>query len=517
MIACATKGGRLASVRIQWAAVGVFVVVAVVATLVGTQRGPGTTPDSATYASVAENLVDEGALTTYAGGELTIFPPGVPMLLAAGGLVGMEPATAARVLNAVSYAAVAVFSGVLIFRAVDSVPLRIGGLALVAVSPILLGVFVMMWSEPVFVAVTLAYLLALYRAYDRGGVIAAAVAGLLAGAGFLIRYPGLALAAFGLVALSWRAWSARDRRLIGPIVAFGVPALAPAFAWFVHNAAHGSLLGTTVLSPIEDRARPGRGIVENGWDAIQTIGGWLSPRGGWIVLISIAIIAIVVAVRAPRRAGASGSMVGFVGAFSLAYLAAVLFGASLTFVDPIDDRLLSPVYVPLLVVALAGVEWTWNQLEDRPLLRTGLVVALVLWMALPAVTWLTHLQAASEGVGFADSRWQTSPLVAVASGESDTPLYSNWPDALYLVAGSQPTGFGPGDSPASIAEFAATVRCSGSVRYADFAFPRIGLIPATAFGPDLHLELITTVADGSLYAVTAEADVGAENCAARDR
>ena len=95
-------------------AVAVLSAVAVGGMWVGTQVGPGATPDSATYASVAENLSAGRGLTFYDGSELTLFPPGLAAILAGFEPFGLSPLAASRVLNAMCLIAAIVLGAVLL-------------------------------------------------------------------------------------------------------------------------------------------------------------------------------------------------------------------------------------------------------------------------------------------------------------------------------------------------------------------------------------------------------------------
>ena len=204
----------------------------------------------------------------------------------------------------------------------------------------------------------------------------------------------------------------------------------------------------------------------------------------------------------------------FLGWFSLFYLVVVVVGASVTYVDPFDDRLLSPVYVPLLVATLAVVERVLSSLSDRLLLRRALVLALVVWLVIPFATWFGRVRSSSEGVGFASVHWQDSSLLALLRTTPDgDPVYSNWPDGIYYVGGEQPVHFGPSDLPASRRRFTEAVQCVGHVRFAEYSYRRPLLIAVEELGPLLHVELIDTVADGSLYEVSSNDGPDGIECA----
>ena len=124
-------------------------------------------------------------------------------------------------------------------------------------------------------------------------------------------------------------------------------------------------------------------------------------------------------------------------AFACAYALVLL--ASLSFVDastPLNDRILSPPFVFGLIAcpcALASA-------ASRPGLRR--------WLAMAGVGGMLALmlgrggakvvQLQQDGQGYAGQAWRESEIVAwVAEQDSGIVIYSNEPDALYLLTGRQ--------------------------------------------------------------------------------
>lgn len=137
-----------------------------VATWIATRHGPGMSPDSVTYLSAARNLAAGHGYTDFTGQALTTFPPGYPALVAVLHVLGFSIATAARVVNAVSFGAVVLLAGTLIRRHTSSRAVALGATALVAVSPALINIASNAWSEPLFCALVLAFVLALEDGMD---------------------------------------------------------------------------------------------------------------------------------------------------------------------------------------------------------------------------------------------------------------------------------------------------------------------------------------------------------------
>ena len=82
-----------------------IVAFAAVVTLVATVRGPALSVDSASYLSAGLNLAAGRGLITFNATTLTMFPPGLPAVIAFGDWIGLSPAMTVRILNATAFAA----------------------------------------------------------------------------------------------------------------------------------------------------------------------------------------------------------------------------------------------------------------------------------------------------------------------------------------------------------------------------------------------------------------------------
>ncbi|MFI5244114.1 MAG: hypothetical protein ACHQQR_02730, partial [Gemmatimonadales bacterium] len=120
---------------------------------------------------------------------------------------------------------------------------------------------------------------------------------------------------------------------------------------------------------------------------------------------------------------------------------ALVVGASRLLADPgipLDDRMLAPVF---LVVALRiGMALTafWRDSfhahRGIVLLTAGITLSWMWGSAEVCAGWVQDFR--SDGGDLAGHEWTASPLVAwAARAPSGTPLYSNWPAAVWFHAG----------------------------------------------------------------------------------
>lgn len=397
--------------------------------------GPGLDPDAASYMGAAESLAhDRGLRVPFADWSfptpsepLTHFPPGFPLLVATTVDAGMQPAQGARLVNALAAGASV---GILTYIVVATVGVvaGLGMLAAFVFSQPLELVHLSVLSEPAFLCFVALTLLGLVRRWP------ALAVGVVAAAGAMVRYAGLALgAAAGLWHLL-RPGTLRQR--VERAVLAGGPTLLAYLGWTLH--AHEEKKAEAIR---KFGVYPGLGsAIAAGW---RTLAKWLVPTEDipvwtlWVAaLVVLAIVGLVwLTARAPvsERAAAAKRVLAAVGTLSGCYLGLVI--ASRLFADPgipFDYRLMSPL---ILLWAVAIVIAAASSFGRLPIVVRGAVVAAFAawcWTAWPVeyddIGWAT-----SHGSDLAGEEWRTSPLLGWARTNAPrTALFSNWPSVVYF-------------------------------------------------------------------------------------
>ncbi|MFM7891394.1 MAG: hypothetical protein ACKO8V_05815, partial [Actinomycetota bacterium] len=127
--------------------------------LVGNRRGIGLSWDSTDYIAVGLSMsAGRGALDV-TGQPMVIRPPGLSAFVTLGDWLAISPEISLRAVNALSMAVIVWCTHQLLVRAGVQALSRWLGVAFVALSPALLDIFTMAWSEPPFIALTLVALL----------------------------------------------------------------------------------------------------------------------------------------------------------------------------------------------------------------------------------------------------------------------------------------------------------------------------------------------------------------------
>jgi 4-amino-4-deoxy-L-arabinose transferase-like glycosyltransferase len=408
-------------------------------------RGIALSPDSVSYISAAKSLLAGDGFMHYDGKPFVLWPPLYPMLLAGLSALGLAVLDAARLLNALFFAGIVFLSGLWLRRTLESRPQVVAGLALILLSPALRDVGSYAWSEPLFIILSLLALYCLGR-YTRLGTPRMLLAAALFTAGaILTRYIGVTLAATGVLLLLARRPSSPVRGLRDATV-YGVISGLPFLLWIGRNYA----VSSTLMGP---RAPSEESMPLHGYRTLRTFVQWLTTVDRapvWLVVgvSAVAVLTVGVGVRAlfrrwgqmatERREPVVASIPFLL--FAVVYSIFLLFSATSTAFDHIDTRLLSPVYVPLVLGLLPAVYVLRVSLDRgrRPkYMAVALIVGMVCWSAL--ATWDLGLRVTATdggGLNYNARRWRDSDLMEFLRDHTFTGvIYSNDPASLYFHTG----------------------------------------------------------------------------------
>jgi hypothetical protein len=317
------------------------------------------------------------------------------------------------------------------------------GALLAMTSEPLMMVHLMAWSEPLFILLGFSglLLLAVYVTRVRSWMLIAS--SVLIGLAFLTRYAGATFVFTGVLALIVTS-RAPLRRRIADAVLFGALAALPMLLWMIRNV---WVAGTAtnremVFHPISR---------SHLWWVVYTMSDWLmvpavTPgilRLGLCLVVAAAAITGLREISAFRRqpawaARTAGHLRFLLGLFIAVYGLFLVVSISLFDANtPLDNRILSPVYVAGLVLLLCGFLRVWN--AGPPVLRYGMAAVLATYAGVSG--WhaaSTVATGRNDGFGFSGSAWQRSELIGLLRQlPPDAVVFSNAPDAVYLHTGHE--------------------------------------------------------------------------------
>jgi hypothetical protein len=443
--------------RRRWIFLAVLAAVSLVGMLAlwrSTPYGLGLVNDSATYVEGATSiLAGKGYVRVSGGGELkpiTHFPPLFSILLAGLGLLGMDFLQGARVLITILFGVDILLVGLSVYKISQSMVFAYLGALLLAVSDLHLGVFSFALSEPLFITLMLAGFLCLAESFDHPHWIWQVMTGVILSLAYLTRFAGASLFLTAVLVITLLRPSKILKR-IGLMLAGAIP---PMLAWLANTLIQG---GTRALGNRQLLWHPPP--IKTLFEAIKNLLTWIAPNdllaagsiwGRMLSLFSILILpALIVWLiwvvwhrysLGKRRGEPEGDFaLAFTqGLHLLVYLGFLV--VSLTFFDastPLNDRILSVIYVPELILFSSGLAWLWLRSSGRMVIyRWGIAIFSVLLVAFSVKDGYAAVQQlGDEGQGFTHRGISGSPAIQVIRELPPTVIYTNKPGAIFLLTG----------------------------------------------------------------------------------
>lgn len=418
-------------------------LAAMLPSLIGNRSGIGISWDSTDYIAVGLSMAAGRGALDVTGVPMVIRPPGLSALVTVGDWLTVSPDMTLRIVNAIAMFVVVWCTHRLLVRAqVRAVALWVG-VALVALSPTLLDISTMAWSEPPFLALLLVALVIATRARTWPWDLVLAIVYI---ALFFVRYVGPFYAApIALVAAVVQAHKS------GVLLAFfrsatalAVSMVAP-WLWLMRNKELSGFLtgyrepgGGTLLDPLRTLtgtlgswliARPplgGNGGIYLNW---ADFSGYMKLAGlvVWVALIVLSVWFFV----AQRDASPRVVVVAACLWVFVFYSSFSVYRFVYNEMGPLDSRMMSGVYVPLIIVFVV----TLDRLVQSPrIARVALAVGVLVgaWHATTVVR---------DSVRYGDSgrHWGTEfhREVPIHTFARELPaaaaLYSNEPQSLFAA------------------------------------------------------------------------------------
>ena len=314
--------------------------------------------DSTIFLSTAMNfLVGEG-WRDFTGRPLVSWPPLFPLLLAAGGWIGIDPLAAGRWVNATAFGLTILVAGCWLRSHLRARWLALAASVVILASLPLSELASDVMTDPLFVLFTLLTLIWLAAFLHRGGRTSLWWAAVFTALAVLTRYPGVVLIGVGVLLLLVRRAPPLAVRLKHAIV-FGAPSSIPLAGVMLRNWAISKRLAGW-------RGGSGQSLSDSLSQVVDVFRAWVIPPNALDGLSYLLWMAVGLVVLADRGFGLGGNKgtarpasplfeLGLAlpfGVFAVAYLVFIVAVLPLTSGMKIDSRFLLPMYVPLLLAAM---------------------------------------------------------------------------------------------------------------------------------------------------------------------
>jgi hypothetical protein len=294
----------------------------------------------------------------------------------------------------------------------------------------------------------------------------------------LLRYAGLALLGTTAAVLVIDLWLATARgeqsrwRRLAAHLALGA---GPLVLWVIRNFA---LRGNFVNRHLEWHPLGS----ENLSQLARTVAAWILPASinplgqpitrqaldaslaKWVLpLFGVALLLGAVRMARKCRSASRMNLESLLLAWIMVYLGFV--AVSLVLFDPsipLDDRILSPVYVPALLLVTAGAVGLWcrKRAVARGVVIAG-VLSLIILHGLQLASTVRVLR--SDGQGYAATQWRSSRVLETLREQNPATVYTNEIPGVYFTVGLAACSIPVKGDDQGLEEMRAVLRSPGSV------------------------------------------------------
>jgi len=422
--------------------------------------GVGISPDSIMYASTATNLQAHGTIITFNKGPLVFFPVFYPFFLAVIQFITrVDPIEAGAMINATLFAAVIFTSGWIMEKFISHSRIY-KWLILIAIilSPGLLEIYTYLWSETLFIFEILLFIIAYWRYLQTHSTKALIWVAVIAAISCITRYAGVTvIGAGGLMLLLDNQLTIKKK--VGHILLFGLIGVSLLAGNLLMNRINSGLsTGTRYpsITPFIDNLYY-FGTVICDWGSLSKAA---YPYAA--VITSVVLLALIGILLWKAFKGRINSYENIVIAFAVVYGLFIVISASISRYERINSRLLSPMFIPLLI---ACTSWVPDMLllvkSKAKYVLAG--VAIFLMLAFEYHTVHTDYQRYDDecdyGVpGYGDDDWNKSEFIVYLRHHQNMfkpgiPIYTDADEAVYLFTGMSSTVIPHKDNKADVQKF----------------------------------------------------------------
>lgn len=442
-----------------WEGINIILCVACFILIVwGTGKyGPGVTHDSVAYLYSAASLADGQGLQYFGYTSPFIqWPPMYSFILAVPEGLGLDPLVFTQYFNALVMA-LALWVGSRTVKRLTQHPMMPTLFILMGLTSFqLLRMAFYVWSEPLFILMsTCTFHLLFTRNHNASKSQSALIVMALSSAiACLTRYIGVVVVAVACLYLLVKVEGFRHK--FTKTFLYGFVAVFPTVLYIIRNyLVSGTLVGM--------RSPSGISLSTNLFRAAKTVAGWLFPviRNkdhlavwwlGFLALVTF-ILGVMVLIQMVSRFEKRPALITL-AFFCLFYSFYMAMSASKVAFDPISDRYMIPVMVPLLSLLVLVFDGVLSPFLDKrrytkrtiQWLAGGFVTVFLLFFIVfnGWVAYSSTRNAVSEGAGgFNSDYWQKHGFLTQSSLYSDSDMiYSNDPSAVHFLTG-KPSHFPP--------------------------------------------------------------------------
>jgi hypothetical protein len=417
------------------AAIGFFIIH-----IFSKHGGIGISPDSVTYISAARSMLGGKGMIEFDNMPMVDFPAFYPIFLAGiSWITRVDPMVYGPYVNGVLFAGVIYLSGGIMNGFLfPSRWYKRMVLSCLVLSPCLLEIYSMLWSETLFILLLMLFFIFAKLFLDRPSMLNLGLLAIFAGLSCVTRYAGVTLLATGGLLIIFNRRIAVYQR-VKQAAMFGIVSVS----FLAINLARNTLVSGTYTGARQKGITP---FHQNLRYFGEVLSDWLTvPKGSAIIPVLLTITCFLLLAVAFARLNfhydAYRSYESVSSLFSLVYISFMLMTATVSRYEQFTSRLLSPLFIPVIWGCTALIpSFTATK-------RRGWIIAAVslFFLVFQYNQWQqnneTYDGVRDSGIpGYTEDPWPHSPLVAYINANKNLfrpgyGIYSNAPDFVYLYSG----------------------------------------------------------------------------------
>jgi hypothetical protein len=408
--------------------------------------GVGLSPDSIMYASTATNIQAHGSLLTFNKTPLVFFPVFYPFFL---GIIqffsGVDPIRAGAMVNAFLFASVIFTTGWIMSKFVaHSRMYKWIILIAIILSPGLLEIYTYLWSETLFILEVVFFIIAYWYYMQTHTLKSLLWVAIITAIACITRYVGITIIGTGGLMLlldNQLLW----KKKIGHIFFYGgISACLLVLNLILNSTSTGLSTGTREpsITPFGDNLHY-FGTVICDWGALSN-----STYPYAALITSVIFLSLIAVLSWKAFKGKINSYENIIIAFAIVYGLFIIVWASLQRFERINSRLLTPMFIPLLIACTSWVPDVLILVKSKAkYVLAG--VAIIMMLTFEYFTYQTDYQRYDDendyGVpGYSDDDWNKSEFVVYLKAHKnmfkpDIPIYTDADEAVYLFTGMSST------------------------------------------------------------------------------
>jgi hypothetical protein len=406
--------------------------------------GIGVSPDSVVYISTAQNIHFHGVINDFTNMPVMDFPAFYPIFLSSLlFLTGHSVTAFGPGLDGLLFAVVICLSGWLLNRFTAATRgYKFLILLFILGSPCLLEVYSMIWSETLYVLLTVIFLIGSYHYFRTHSIAWLSCIAVTAGLACVTRYAGVSLVGLGGLLMLCDGRLRWGGKKLGHMALYGLLSLS----FLAVNLYRNLRLTETLTGFREKGVTP---LSANLHDFGSVLCDWLpffNERYGAATAVALLFILLITGIfiyRLVRRAG-------FFSADTLAlsyfvvYMVFILYTATVSRFQELDSRLLSPLFLPWIWGSTCWIPLALKRCPAR--LQKGAIALCLVASACFIVGEVHDFRENWEGIhyagipGYTENDWRNSPTMAYVRAHVDSlqqagTVYSDANEGLWFLGG----------------------------------------------------------------------------------